>query len=288
VVPPATVVPCVLQGGFGQFAAELGADVVGTCAGNERAGPNGLTVEQPTTNGLLAWWKIDNSVAFTNGNTTWLRCFEQIYMRPSQSASRCPTPEYQSSTASGTVLIEDTFDNRDYGWLAEERDSQDYQFRYENGEYVVRKINAQYDKSPSAFLVSTYKDVRISVDARISGDVSNRSIVMGCRRRSSASDGIQYYRLVVRTDIGQYALTKLSGGFAYLKEWTSSPAIARGSEWNHLGLTCDKHSISVTINGQQVASVSDEALSNGQVWIGSGEMQGLSEVRFDNLVVAKP
>jgi len=49
----------------------LDAADIGTCVDNQAFAPNG-DAQQHTTNGLLAWRKLDNWTAFTNGYWTWI------------------------------------------------------------------------------------------------------------------------------------------------------------------------------------------------------------------------
>jgi hypothetical protein len=53
-----------------------------------------------------------------------------------------------------------------------------------------------------------------------------------------------------------------------------SSVVHSGAEVNHLKLACQGTTIQVSINGTTVASISDNTLQAGQLWIGAGEIRG--------------
>lgn len=87
VLPGSGPVPVDAQGtecefilGFATLRDLAGADIVGECLENQAFAGNG-DAQQPTTGGLLAWRKVDNWTAFTNGYQTWLNGPDGLVIR---------------------------------------------------------------------------------------------------------------------------------------------------------------------------------------------------------------
>jgi hypothetical protein len=72
---------CTFALGF-QALYEQIPDVVGECTTDELHNPDNGDALQQTTNGLLAWRKLDNWTAFTDGATTWIIGPEGLQDRP--------------------------------------------------------------------------------------------------------------------------------------------------------------------------------------------------------------
>ena len=79
-IPP-TPAPCRFVAGFATLR-EMVPEVVGDCLEWERADPLTGDTQQRTTAGLMAWRKVDNSTAFTDGQGTWLNGPNGLAYRP--------------------------------------------------------------------------------------------------------------------------------------------------------------------------------------------------------------
>jgi hypothetical protein len=124
------------------------------------------------------------------------------------------------------------------------------------------------------------------VDVRLVGPTAGRYISMGCR---DSDDG--YYVLLVDPDEGTIRLGRRGQSTQNHVEDEEFPAINRGNAVNRVELRCAGSMLSVTINGQLVATVSDANLREGELFIGAGvyngEPDGTVEARFDNLRVIR-
>jgi len=78
---PPTPVPCRYVAGFATLG-EMIPEVVGDCLEWEQADPLTGDTQQRTTAGLLAWRKLDNSTAFTDGQGTWINGPNGLAYRP--------------------------------------------------------------------------------------------------------------------------------------------------------------------------------------------------------------
>ena len=70
-LPWSPAAACEFQLGFAQMHADLPGRV-GDCLDDEHQDPTTGDTLQATTGGLLVWRRADNTVAFTDGATTWL------------------------------------------------------------------------------------------------------------------------------------------------------------------------------------------------------------------------
>jgi hypothetical protein len=136
-----------------------------------------------------------------------------------------------------------------------------------------------------------FTDVSMAVMTRqVSGSLNNNFGLL-CRYQ----DSTHFYAFLVSSD-GYYAIVKVLGGSAYQilsgdgSHLLPSEAIqvGEGTE-NELRAVCLGDQLSLTVNGQQLAAVSDSDLDHGDVgFIVSSYEEGATEVRFDNLVVLDP
>ncbi len=212
---------------------------------------------------------------------------------PTQQVTAIPTstrrPSVSPTPVPGGTLAQDNFDNASRGALP--RNSDDparYEYGYEGGEYVIRKVDPAWNNIPATGPSVNAKDMAITVDARLTGNTRNRFIAVACRTNQAG-----HYRLVVAPDTGSYSLWRYDntrGSGTALVPVTASAAIKRGTASNRLQLVCKGDGITATVNGTQVAYVEDGTFKEGSVLFGvsSSDQNGNSEARFDNLVVTRP
>lgn len=191
------------------------------------------------------------------------------------------------TAAPGDMLLSDTFESAGAGVMpsASSNPSRS-RLGYTNGEYVVAKVDATWEGSPFATVPGTYADTTIIVDARIVGPAAGRYISLGCR---DSDDG--YYILVVDVDAGSFRLGRRGQSSQNFVNDEETRAINRGNAVNRLELRCAGNTLTATINGQQVASVNDPNLRQGELFFGVGvysdQLPGTVEARFDNLRVIR-
>ena len=70
--PVAAQTVCRFVLGFADLREQLGPAVAGACWEDEHFNPANGNAEQRTSGGLLAWRKVDNWTAFTDGYRTWV------------------------------------------------------------------------------------------------------------------------------------------------------------------------------------------------------------------------
>jgi dienelactone hydrolase len=215
-------------------------------------------------------------------------------VRPLQGAP--PTP----ATAVGTVLLEDDLTVAQGGRLpTSSPDPARFSAGYVAGAYEIG-IN-QHGNQGEALLPGSYADASIAVDAELLNPTPAQYVQLACRSQSPTSQ----YRFAFRPANGEYwirrwpAMTEIDlpglAGLArdLLPRPLYSTAVHQGSAPNHVELSCRGTTIAAAINGQTVASVSDNTFSAGQMWIAVGETPGTPgttpgpTARFSHLVVTQ-
>jgi hypothetical protein len=194
------------------------------------------------------------------------------------------TPSVATPRAANVVLADNFDDPAKARLLPISPDPAHYQLGYDDGEYVIRKADPNWQQIPSVFVPTSETNATIAVDARLAGDTRNRFVAIACR---SSEEG--QYRLVVEPARGNFAVYRFDGTRgSVLAPLKPSSAIHRGNDSNHIEFTCSGSRIAARINGTEVASLQDSAHQGGQILIGAGAGEaGPVEGRFDNLVVTR-
>ena len=196
--------------------------------------------------------------------------------------SLTPQSPEPTAPASGTILFEDDFSSAGTGW--DRLQTAEGVMDYDAGGYriLVNALNTNFWSTPH----KSFRDVRVEVDAgKLGGPEENRAGLI-CRYT-----GADYYFFMVTHD-GYFAVGKYAGGQAILLGQTAmeaNPAIHTGVNINHLRADCVGSDLTFYVNGQQIASVQDAALEQGDVGLlaGTFEQPGVDMI-YDNFVVIQP
>ena len=186
------------------------------------------------------------------------------------------------------VLFRDDFSNSSCGWDSARSD--DGSTGYDNGTYHITVHKTQYDMWGNTNSKLNFNDAHIEVDAtRNSGpDTGDFGII--CRYQ----DTNNFYQFMATSD-GYYGILVVKGGTQ--TELASSDAklqqtgtINKGATAkNHLRADCVGNTLTLYINGTQVASVNDSTFSSGDVGLFAGTFnEPDSDFSFDNFEVQKP
>jgi hypothetical protein len=180
----------------------------------------------------------------------------------------------------GTILLSDDFDDPSRAVLPTTSSNPAFRLGYLGGEYEIA------GHAGSVFLPDTYHDATLSVDARLVGDATGRSISIACRAGSQG-----WYIATLYPDSGRFDLDKVTGSSAHtsLIPEKQAPAILAGNTRNHIDLTCSGDTIEIAINGTTVGSVRDSTYTEGwfMIFTSAGQQDEAEEavLRLDNLVV---
>jgi hypothetical protein len=182
------------------------------------------------------------------------------------------------------VLFQDSFDNPRSGWGADQRDQ--FERGYQNGEYFIEL------RTPNWFAWARqgdkFADVSVEVDARLVAGAPDGHFGVLCRY----VDADNFYYFAVSAD-GYYAIFRRAGRTVRIltgegSGMLPSPAI-RAGERNHIRAVCRGNSLSLYVNGEVVATVSDSTFTRGYVGLGAGSgLGGNTLIKFDDFVVTAP
>lgn len=192
-----------------------------------------------------------------------------------------PAPE--APPAAEQPLFSDDFSSTSSGW-----DREDYgtaKTDYLDGMYqiLINEANFDYWSNPGL----SFNDVVIDVDTILGGGPVDNDFGVVCRYQDTEN----FYGLIISSD-GMYGIyrnqnaeTTMLGQDSMLE----SGAIHTGSPDNHITASCVGSVLTLSVNGQQVAQVTDSAFTSGDVGLlaGSFDTPGV-DMRFDNFVVTKP
>jgi hypothetical protein len=111
-----------------------------------------------------------------------------------------------------------------------------------------------------------------------------------CNKQSSGSN---FYYLAI-TPAGQYAIAKAAEGQSDVfltnsDQWASSEAIAKDAASYRVGADCANGSLTLYVDGQQIASVADSTYPSGGValFTWSGEEASTTNVSFDDFLMTQ-
>ncbi len=204
---------------------------------------------------------------------------------PPELAGLSPAAGSGGPTRSATVLRDD-FEDPGAGFLpAASPDGAAFRIGYVAGEYEIAGPRGGFVAIPGIF-----RDSTLTLDARLVGDATGRSIGLTCR---ASEEG--WYQLNITPDTRSFSIARftLTGAAVPLIAEQVGPAIQRGTASNHLSFRCTGSMIVASANGVELASVQDDALHEGWYQVSAHAVPGPSPtdevvLRLDNLVITQP
>ena len=205
----------------------------------------------------------------------------------SASLAGCSTIEGLLPTGtpppSGTILYADDFSSSQ-GWGASGRGGGSVAFEYEGLEIKIDSPNSLYWTVNGR----TYTDMQIDVDAVLLAGPTNDNFGAICR----FVDNKNFYGFIISHD-GYYGMFKSVNGVIYPLLKTEgmqySETIRQGGIVNHIQVICQGTTLTLKVNGEELAAVHDIDLTKGQFGLiaGAYDTPGVV-VLFDNLLVIQP
>lgn len=192
--------------------------------------------------------------------------------KPAKLATSAPV-------ARADILYEDDFSSTDSGWdVWEDEDSAG---GYENGKYVLQVFKT--DTFYWAYLGQNYDDFVLDVDATKQAGPDDNGFGVIFRYQ----DAQNFYRFGISSD-GFYELGYYENDeWTSLMDWTETEVIKQGNKTNHLTLICEGSNITVAVNGETLASFSDETFTSGDVGVFAGATTEAGvKIAFDNFTVS--
>ena len=190
---------------------------------------------------------------------------------------------FSGGSAAGELLLQDDFSDPASGWEVGEYEGGTV--GYLNNIYQVESLG---DGSVMWGVAGeVLDDVVIEVQATqfSAPDNDNNDYGVACRIQD---DGAGYYLLI--SGDGFYAIMKaVDDERDPLVDWTESDAINRGNASNDIRGTCDGSSLTLEVNGQQLASTTDSEFLSGDVALTATSYESAStQIYFDDVRVSRP
>ena len=201
-----------------------------------------------------------------------------------------------ASNASATkepdnVLYKDDFSDPSSGWL--QLTDADGITDYDSGSYRIRVDTIGEAKNGMDIWshpgVNLEGDIRIEVDATKIGGPDENDMGVLCRY-SKKNDAYNFYYFVITSD-GFVGIAKMKDSNSTLissDKLQSSDAIQPTST-NHIRADCIGSSLTLYVNGTQVATATDSEYTGGDIGLLAGTFNSPgTDIHFDNFIVTKP
>jgi hypothetical protein len=189
---------------------------------------------------------------------------------------------------SSSLPISDDFSDPGSGWEIGSYETGDV--GYENGRYFVTAVeegSTMWGEYPGDFA-----DVIIDIDTyQVQGPATdNNSYGVICRLIPGEdvydTDG---YSFQISGD-GYYSIQAINDGeYEPLVEWETSDVILQGNAQNHIRASCIGSTLTLEVNGVQLAQVNDGSYASGGFGVKAATLEeGITRVEFDNFFVSQP
>ncbi len=182
------------------------------------------------------------------------------------------------------ILFQDDFSNTGSGWDQIQEEGAGMT-DYESDYYRIQVLTANTDVWANPGL--SFTDTRIEVDATKAGGPDDNDFGVICRYESEAN----FYFFMISSD-GYAGIGKVQDGEQILigsEVLETSDAINLGAATNHITADCVGSTLTLTINGKQVTSVTDTSFTSGDVGLLAGTYSEVgTDIHFDNFIVRKP
>lgn len=212
--------------------------------------------------------------------------FVLIFAALAAAVLGCMGPSVNTNAPSGEVIFQDDFSGTSAGWNVATDTDGTTEFADESYKILVLTSNYYLWSNPDN--VPAIGDAHIEVDAmRVDGPEANDMGII-CRY----TDESNFYFLTISSD-GYYAISKIKDGQEALigmdQMGFNDQAIVAGVANNHIQADCIGSTLTLIVNGVQLASVTDSDFTSGNVGLIAGSYdEGGVDIRFDNFVIKAP
>jgi hypothetical protein len=194
-------------------------------------------------------------------------------------------PTGPTSTPSPRVVLSDDFSSAQWGTGTDTNSS----VEYANGALQMIVYTKNY------FVWSTpndqeYQNTHMEVTVNNNGTDSTTAFGIMCNQQ--AATGNFYY--VAMTPAGEYAIAKAVEGqddqfLTNNDQWASSDLIPKEAASYRVGADCSNGALTLYVDGQQIASISDASYVNGGIalFTWSGEDATSTDVSFDDFLMTE-
>ena len=185
----------------------------------------------------------------------------------------------------GSVLLEDDFSTSQWGTGTNSNSAVEYD--NEALQMIVYAKNWFVWSTPDD---EDYKDVHMEVTAINNNTDTYTAFGLMCNQQPSA-DGSYYYFAI--TPAGQYVIAEATEGQTDVfltnnNEWGTSNLIPKNAASYRIGANCGKGTLTLYVDGQQIATVSDSSYTSGGVALFTwsvDEENATTNVSFDDFLM---
>ena len=135
-----------------------------------------------------------------------------------------------------------------------------------------------------------YQNTHMEVTVNNNGTDSTTAFGIMCNQQATTGN----FHYVAMTPAGEYAIAKAAEGqddvfLTNNDAWASSDLIAKDAASYHVGADCGNGTLTLYVDGQQIASVSDASYVSGGValFTWSGEDATSTDVSFDDFLMTE-
>jgi hypothetical protein len=183
------------------------------------------------------------------------------------------------------IILSDDFSSRKWGTGTDSDSS--IQYADNALQMIVYKKNWFVWSMPND---KSYQNVHVEVAVINNGADETTAFGIICDKQSG-NDSFYYVGI---TPAGEYAIVKSTEGQSDVfltgdNQWTASEAIRPKASSYHVGADCGNGTLTLYVDGQQIASVSDTTYTRGGValFTWSGEEATKTDVSFDDFLMTR-
>ena len=207
---------------------------------------------------------------------------------PPVNTTNLPIPTTISTQSNtGNVLLQDDFSSMQWGTGTDKDSSVEY--AKAALQFIVFTKNYFVWSTPNA---KDYQNIHMEVTVLNNGTDSTTGFGLMCHQQAS-SKGSFYY--LAMTPAGEYAIAKATPEQSDVfltnnNQWAASDLIKKDASSYRVGADCGSNgTLTLYVDGQQIASVSDVSYTNGgvAVFTWSGEEATNTDVSFDDFLMTE-
>ncbi len=197
-------------------------------------------------------------------------------------------PTIPTQPSAGNVLLSDDFSSAQWGTGTDS----DSSIEYVNETLKVIVFTKNWFVWSTPPNNQDYQNIHMEVTVINNGTDSTTAFGLMCNQQSSAKSSFYYFAI---TPAGEYAIAKATAEQSDVfltnnDQWTSSDLIKKDAPSYRVGADCASNgTLTLYVDGQQVASVSDVSYTSGgvAVIVWSGEEATKTDVSFDDFLMTE-
>jgi len=216
---------------------------------------------------------------------------------PTQPATEIPTLDNIPPTlivptetaipiSTGKILLEDDFSAGNSNWGTLTNSDTSIEYRDDALNMLVFTQNWIVWSTPDDV---DYENVHMEVTVIINDTDPNTAFGILCNQQAATDDSYYYFAM---TPAGQYVIARAEVGQTDLfltnnDKWGTSASITKNASSYGVGADCGNGTLTLYVDGRQIASVSDSSYTNGGVGLftWSAEEATTTDVSFDDFLM---